>query len=43
MAIIQIGEFEIINYGDGLLIVKDGEESMEVSLEILRRFWEENF
>ena len=42
MAIIQVGEFEIMEYGDGFLIIRDGEESMEVNLDSLRRFWDEN-
>lgn len=43
MANIQVGEFEIMDYGDGLLIIRDGQELMEMSLETLRRFWDENF
>jgi hypothetical protein len=40
--IISIGEFDISQCGDTLLIVKDG-ESMQVNLDTLRRFWDENF
>ena len=43
MAIIQVGEFEIMEYGDGLIIIKNDDESMQVSLETLRQFWDENF
>jgi len=40
--IIQVGEFEIMGYGDGIVIIK-GDESMEVSFDSLRKFWDENF
>ncbi len=41
--VIQVGEFDLMEYRDGLLIIRDGQESMEVSIETLRRFWVENF
>ena len=38
----KVGEFRISQYGDSLLVLKDG-ESMEVSVDTLRRFWDENY
>lgn len=32
-----------MEYGNGFLIIGDGGESMEVSLDSLRKFWDENF
>ncbi len=42
--VLRIGEFRISQYRDNSLVIyrEDG-ESMEVSLETLRRFWDENF
>jgi hypothetical protein len=41
--VIQVGEFEISEYGDGIVIIKDMGESMELSLDTLRRIWDENY
>ena len=42
--VFKVGEFRISQYtNDSLLIRKEDGELMEVSLNTLRRFWDENY
>jgi hypothetical protein len=42
--VLKVGEFSISQYtNDSLLIRKEDGESMEVSLNTLRKFWDENY
>ena len=41
--LLKIGEFTISQYTDDSLLISKEDESMEVSLNTLRRFWDENY
>lgn len=41
--ILRIGEFLLTQYGKSILITKADGETMEIGLETLKKFWEENY
>ena len=40
--VLKVSEFSISQYTDDSLLISKEDESMEVSLNTLRRFWDEN-